>query len=85
MLKYAAVSVLLVASPALAQSPTVQQKMSLADCVASAQPSQTGVAQAPVVTVDTPEKKELVVTMPDGKVTVTCDALTQQATTTYQR
>ena len=81
MLKYVLASAFLTATPALAQL-SVQQPMSLQDCVQSVQTAQASLALPQTTTVDTPDKKEMVITVPDGQITVTCDGVNNVATTT---
>jgi hypothetical protein len=57
--------------------------MSFSDCLQSVQQAQANLPTPGTVTIDTPEKKETVLTVPDGQVTVTCDANAGQATMTH--
>lgn len=85
MLKYAAVLSLAFTSSAFAQTTTVQQDMPFSACVTSLQTASLGASQPPVTVTDTDAVKEVRVPMPDGQVTINCNATTGQATMTHQR
>jgi hypothetical protein len=82
MLKYLAVLAAFAAAPAFAQDSTVQP-MSFGDCVQNVQTAQAGLNEAATVLVDTTEQMQVKMPVPDGYVTITCDALTGQVTTAH--
>ena len=85
MFKYAVVFVIGFAGAASAQQTTVQQSMAFTDCVQSINQTASGLSQQPTTTVDTADRREVVMAVPDGQLTVTCDGVNQQATMTHQR
>jgi hypothetical protein len=86
MLKiFAVLATTLAATAASAQQTTIQQPMTFGACLQSVDQASVGLTQPPTTTIDTPDKREVVLSVPDGKVTVTCDAVNQQATMTHQK
>ena len=85
MLKYAAAFAVSLCSTAFAEETTIQQSMPFSTCVESLRTAPEGATQPPVVTIDTETVKQAQVPVSDGKVTITCDALSQQATMTHTR
>lgn len=82
MFKYVLASALLVAAPAFA-GETVQQTMSFSECAQTVQQAQNNPNTPITITVETADRKEAVVTVPDGQLTIVCDGTTNQATMTH--
>ncbi|HET9904010.1 MAG TPA: hypothetical protein VFQ27_09965 [Xanthobacteraceae bacterium] len=82
MLKYVVAIAAVSVAPAFA-GETVQQTMTLAECVQSVQQAQTTLATPVTTTVDTADRKEMVLTVPDGQITVSCDGPNNLATMTH--